>query len=1121
VNSESTDQHPLAHDEETPAENGAVLGRYHVGQQIGRGGAATVFSGHHIADGTPVAIKILRPGLGRPEVWRRGFEREIRAVAALEHRAIVRIYDHGVLGASFPPQLVGHGKAGSPYFVMEQVAGGSLVSRKGTMTWPELRGVLLDILDGLAHAHARGLLHRDIKPANLLGSDDLFEVKLTDFGLAHALERDDPQDEATVVEGTLSYMSPEQIESRWRDFGPWTDLYQLGCTAWALAAGEPPFGARLSAQQAVERHVFRSPPTLETLHPLPEGLHQWLRQLLSKRPEDRFDRAAGAREALLALTDSDHFGGATTVAEGPPSTQEAPGTLCGLALWGMREAPLVGRKAEQELLGEELESVTEDCEPRLVILEGAAGCGKSRIASWMCREAHAQGASVILKARYSARPDPSTGIGPMLSRALHCQGLDRGQTLKRLRARFPSLGEETSAALASLVELVCPSSTEEQLASGRGLPWSNEAERFSAICSAIQLLRGERPVILWLDDGHLDSEAVGLCDHLLTVGREQKLAVLVLCTVRSEDLVSQPHARARLSAWRTHEQVQRLHLTSLSAEHTRELLRGLLPLADTLIEHVQEHTGGNPLFAVQLIGHWVQQDLLEPGEGGLRLPIRADYELPKHLGTVWEARINALLVGRPAGSRRSLHLAALLGRSVSLTEWMEVCALDGRDSPMDLLDALLRSGLANISEEPDGVWSFRHDLLREFLAQDAGDTAPELHGLCANMLAEQTGSLQRERRGRHLIGAGRLADGAEALFYAAQLSFDSGFVAASRVQLTEAMNALDLLGDDAPEGLVLGALRRNAELTRWEGQINESLHLAEEAVRRARQASAWKHIVSSITTLGKCYELQGSLDEASDCYEEALQIGQQHDLPEAAAWAKLRLCELRVQQGRAQQSHSFGREAMLDFERLGLNRGVARAYMKMSTSSMALGKVDRASLEVDEARIRLERLGSHWAVASCINSLGEIARERGQLDVAAAWYRESWQRWDQLGSTTALLARLNLALTSVARKQYAEALDVVAPLVETFERVGRRPMVAATLMTMLPGLAAAGEWDRYFEAGEKALDLLVDTGVTATDMTFLAETARDICESAHRHDGVELAEQIIAQQAERTTATEE
>src|SRR5262249_40258905 len=128
----------------------------------------------------------------------------------------------------------------------------------------------------------------DLKPANvLLGKTG--EVKLTDFGLAHALELESvPSDPwQTQGVGTPGYMSPEQIRRRWRDYGPWTDLYALGCLAFEMVSGKLPFG-RTPGQETLKAHLHKDVPPLEPKIGVPDHLELWIRRLLEKDPLARF-----------------------------------------------------------------------------------------------------------------------------------------------------------------------------------------------------------------------------------------------------------------------------------------------------------------------------------------------------------------------------------------------------------------------------------------------------------------------------------------------------------------------------------------------------------------------------------------------------------------------------------------------------------------------------------------------------------------------------------------------------------------------------------------------------------------------------------------------------------------
>ncbi len=159
---------------------------------------------------------------------------------------------------------------------------------------------MLSLLDALAHAHARGVVHRDIKPGNVLLGGSWHEVKLTDFGLAHALHGPSMSEDDVI--GTPSYMAPEQFRGQWRDYGPWTDLYSLGCLVYSLATGSPPFG-RVKGNAARAAHLVRPVPPLVPKHPLPAAFHPWVHQLLEKDTARRFACAADAAWALLGIPD--------------------------------------------------------------------------------------------------------------------------------------------------------------------------------------------------------------------------------------------------------------------------------------------------------------------------------------------------------------------------------------------------------------------------------------------------------------------------------------------------------------------------------------------------------------------------------------------------------------------------------------------------------------------------------------------------------------------------------------------------------------------------------------------------------------------------------------------------
>jgi len=295
----------------------AWLGNVQLDEVIGSGGMGTVWRGTEPRTGRVLAVKVIRGDAKDPAASERAsasLQRELRQVAALSHPGIVDVLDAGEVSASAEACSGGALLAGSPYVVMALVDGGTLADLRGTLDWPTVRGVLMVLLDALAHAHARGLVHLDLKPANVLVAWDAPEqiqgIRLADFGISRGFR--DAAD-ATLHAGTPRYMAPEQFQGQWRLLGPWTDLYALGCLTTALLTGRPPFVG--STERLRDAHLHAPPPPLRPHCAVPEGLEAWVQRLLQKHPLDRFLRAADAAIALTALDGAPLVDGSGAVRE--------------------------------------------------------------------------------------------------------------------------------------------------------------------------------------------------------------------------------------------------------------------------------------------------------------------------------------------------------------------------------------------------------------------------------------------------------------------------------------------------------------------------------------------------------------------------------------------------------------------------------------------------------------------------------------------------------------------------------------------------------------------------------------------------------------------------------------
>ncbi|MEZ4317254.1 MAG: protein kinase [Myxococcota bacterium] len=367
---------------------GAPVGPFELDALLGAGGMGVVWSATHASSGRRYALKMVK-GPATTGPMRASFEREIAALAALQHPAIVPIVDAGWL-EELPARALGL-PAGAPWLAQPLVDGGDLSGWTAPRTFEDVRTVLAQLLDALGHAHARGVLHLDVKAPNVLvqGRGPRRQVMLADFGLAQYVASLQAR-----RAGTPHVMAPEQWRGDVRRLGPWTDLYAVGCLSVQLLTGSTPFrGFDLAVLERAHRTDPR--PVLEPLG-APPGFDAWLHRMLAVEPYDRYSRAADARAALLGLPASSTVFEPTATASDTTGLAWAPAvqavavpsvTGAGTRLAPLRRPPLQGRTAELAALDAVLEASVHG--PSRIALVGPPGVGRTELARTIAEQAHA------------------------------------------------------------------------------------------------------------------------------------------------------------------------------------------------------------------------------------------------------------------------------------------------------------------------------------------------------------------------------------------------------------------------------------------------------------------------------------------------------------------------------------------------------------------------------------------------------------------------------------------------------------------------------------------------------------------------------------------------------------
>ena len=267
--------------------------RYEVIRSIGEGGMANVYLGYDTILDRNVAIKILRGDLSNDEKFVRRFQREALSASSLAHPNIVEMYDVGEDNGLY-------------YIVMEYIEGKTLkqlLKKRGSLTLSEAIDIMLQLTDGMAHAHNSYIIHRDLKPQNIMIKDD-GSIKITDFGIAMALNSTQLTQTNSVM-GSVHYLPPEQASGK----GSTTksDIYSMGIIFYELLTGNLPFKGDNAVEIAL-KHMRDPLPSLRENNPaIPQSIENIILKATAKNPKNRYNDAKAMHDDLLTALDDDRM----------------------------------------------------------------------------------------------------------------------------------------------------------------------------------------------------------------------------------------------------------------------------------------------------------------------------------------------------------------------------------------------------------------------------------------------------------------------------------------------------------------------------------------------------------------------------------------------------------------------------------------------------------------------------------------------------------------------------------------------------------------------------------------------------------------------------------------------
>ncbi len=874
--------------------------------------------------------------------------------------------------------------------------------------------------------------------------------------------------------------------------GPWTDLYAVGLLFYQALCGRRPFDSEDRKELLLLR---QSPPPLPTRPdggPLPASLEEVLDNLLDPEPRQRYDRASDVRrlvrQAFLeletgvrlrpigrrtAITDPNVIGpmlpsGEAPFAGGvptgvpksgalrwnkvmpdpmPPEPPEAHGrgatARASLSLFGLREIPLVGRKAHRQAIWDVARRVVTQSQPGVVVIVGKSGTGKTRLVESIALPLDETGFMEVVRLLYHWPPGIDDGYRNAVREILAPWQDDRKSLEARLArwlSRDRQMPPESVTVEASVLARWCGHLEHDEVA-------VNSAVGLAYLYRHLDARSWRGGSCLVLDDVHRSAEegdGLAIAQALLdrTVGLRP---VLVLATVAAEALATDEKLQERLEHLRAGGALI-LDLPPLTLDETRQLLTEALFLDPELTDAVAHICEGNPLAVSLLLREWTNRDLLVLGKNSLfslRPGVPIEDAVPPSIRQLYIGRLEAAVKASidPVAAGEALAAAALVDQAPPAMVIREISETG--------LDGLLATG---VLREAGNVLTFEHGSVQRTartLARRLPDIS-DIHNRLARAWAtigERSSINHNYPIGYHLLRGKDYQNSVAPMLRAVRTLIEEGRYAMASRASALALEAADRCGTPM--------LRQEARRLSAEAHI-ELRHYedAQQLIREAltfepidRLSWARLHLLLSRTAMGvgdldscrryldqagTAFEtvldkdgsrdvahgratlerLEGSPQKAIDYFQQALGLVKRDPRREVLILSGL--IESMLTAG-----HTFGvdryRNRMMQVaQESGDTRNIAKAAYTSGTVYLNRNRLDLAERYLQTASALSATLGDHWLHLNCQNNLGEVARFRGDLDEARRHYHQYTRIADEQNLTNAVaVGRINLALLAL------------------------------------------------------------------------------------------------------------
>lgn len=1018
----------------------AYQNRYTLQKQLGSGGMGEVWLAQDTLLNRAVAIKYLKSA--QDPKYESFFLAEARTLASLNHPNITHIYD-AVLAE----------QRGGYYLVMEYVEGQSLdhviTNWSGPLPLEIILEVTIGVLEALQYAHSRGIVHRDIKPANVMMTKG--GVKLTDFGVAGLISLLAQGSEYIV--GTPAYMSPEQIDGAGIDGR--ADLYSLGVMLFELVSG-----GRLPFEYSQQTdlfmaHLHEDPPPLHLAAPqTPPALEHVITRLLAKKPEDRYPSAMALLEVMKSIQarrkySQDHL-----------HWLEAEGTL------------FVDRTDELNRLETLWTEILKSAQPRLMVVKGPAGIGKSRlIVEFLGRVVIDKGFVVIagkcaeLGVLYSPYAEIlATAINKGLVKSITGEQIDRlieqiPGLARLLNIRYDSPAKESPAPVQPARAGLWQSLSDRV---SNTPPTSSVQNQGQFLGTVLTILAELGPTVLFLEDAAaLDEASLALTRFLI---RQEQLPLLLLAACREND---QPIAW--LDSFSADELV-RLTVPPLPDSAIKEYAAYALGgrVTEAVVKVLIERSYGRPLQLEEIIHHLTESKelYLEDGEWryiSKKLESPADAFLPKAVFDAFTRQIESL----SESHREALALAALLepDGQFDFTVWLTL--LGGETQETMAREVLAEATKKRLLRQVDeGRYAFRSTDINKALAANLPEARRrELHRQIAEIMRQQ--QAEPLLIGHHYQQAGLTAEAAHYLEMMGTAALATRAIDSALAYFQRSAGLLESSSTYQALGHLYRQAGKRVESVQAFQRALELLEPDDNVVERAR-------ILNGLAFTFWVY------DYYKEAYQHAIAVLKLAQLPAPErGTAQAHLTMILWLLGRLNEAETWGQKAVQTALKCGDEAGLAEAYYRLGLVYTSQGKLADAHIILQRALELHRKWQDATGEADCLIELGRIALERGDFEQGRSFLSLARQHFEQTQQQSGLVATYTyLGRAALYQGHPDETLALMNKALPPALALGQRRvhLLSGIYLLIAQASLAVGKVNRAKAAADNGLKLVEAVG---------------------------------------------